>query len=71
MAMIERTMASSFQPRHQVHAPQRGPQARADLSQERVSGVVSERVVDVLEVVEVDQQQGQRRVVRRAAARHP
>ena len=42
---------------HEVGAGHGGLQARADLAQQPVAGLVAERVVELLEVVEVDQQQ--------------
>ena len=45
------------EPRERVAGPQRLLQARADLAQDLVAGVVAERVVELLEAVEVDQQQ--------------
>ena len=45
------------QPGHRVAAPQHLAQARPHLAQQQVAGVVAERVVDLLEAVEVDQQQ--------------
>ena len=42
---------------HELGLGGAGLQARADLAQEPVAGVVAERVVELLEVVEVDQQQ--------------
>ena len=45
--------------RERVVAAQQGLQARADLAQHLVAGVVPERVVELLEAVEVDQQQRQ------------
>ena len=42
---------------HELGAGDAGLQARADLAQQPVAGVVAERVVELLEVVEVDQQQ--------------
>ena len=55
------------EPGEGVAAPQRGPQPLGDLDQQRVAVVVAERVVDLLEAVEVDQQHRGR--VRRRAAR--
>ena len=46
------------QPGEDLAGPQRGLQARADLAQQLVTGVVAEAVVDLLEAVEVEQQQG-------------
>ena len=43
------------QPRHHVFVAQHARQARPDLLQQLVAEVVAERVVDLLEVVEVDQ----------------
>ena len=48
---------------------ERGAQALGDLLQETVAGVVAERVVDLLEVIEVDQHDG-RRTIRAAAGVH-
>ena len=45
------------EPRERVARPQRLLQARADLAQHLVAGVMPERVVELLEAVEVDQQQ--------------
>ena len=45
------------EPRERVAGPQRLLQARADLAQHLVAGRVPERVVELLEAVEVDQQQ--------------
>ena len=45
------------QPRDRVGPAQRGAQPLGDLAQQQVAGVVAERVVDVLEAVEVEQQQ--------------
>ena len=45
------------EPRQRVARPQRLLQARADLAQHLVAGVMAERVVELLEAVEVDQQQ--------------
>ena len=42
---------------HELGAGHAGLQARADLAQQPVAGLVAERVVELLEVVEVDQQQ--------------
>ncbi len=47
------------QARHQVVATDDLANAWSDLAEERVSGLVPERVVDLLEVVEIDQQEGQ------------
>ena len=44
------------EPGERVAAPQRGAEALGDLDQQRVAVVVAERVVDLLEAVEVDQQ---------------
>jgi hypothetical protein len=44
-----------------VARAQRGPQTGGDLEQELVSGVVAEAVVDRLEAVEVEEQNGDRR----------
>ena len=49
------------QARHQVIAADDLTDAGADLAQQRVPGLVPERVVDLLEVVQIDQQQGQSR----------
>ena len=46
------------EPRERVALPQRLLQARADLAQHLVARRVPERVVELLEAVEVDQQQG-------------
>ena len=48
------------QPGNGVALAQRGAQARRDRLQHPVAGVVAERVVDVLEVVEVQEQNGER-----------
>ena len=45
---------------HRVRAAQGGAQPFRDLTQQQVAGVVAERVVDVLEPVEVEQQQTRR-----------
>ena len=47
------------QARHEVVATDDLTDAGADLAQQRVPGLVPERVVDLLEVVQIDQQQGQ------------
>jgi hypothetical protein len=47
------------QPRERVVLAQQLLQPRADLAQHLVAGVVAERVVELLEAVEVDQQQGE------------
>ncbi len=47
------------QARHQVIASDDLTDAGAYLAQQRVPGLVPERVVDLLEVVQIDQQQGQ------------
>ncbi len=53
--------------RDRVEAAQRMPQARGDLDEDGVAGDVSERVVDELEVVDVDEQDpGRQRVGARA-----
>ena len=44
---------------HQVVATDDLPDARSDLAEQRVPGLVPEGVVDLLEVIEVDQQEGQ------------
>ncbi len=44
-----------------IHGPERAPQARADLLQEDVAGRVSQRVVDLLESVEIQHEERQRR----------
>ena len=44
------------QPRHGVDLAQRPLQPRTDLGQQQVADVMAERVVDVLEAVEVEQQ---------------
>ena len=48
------------EPRERVAAPQRAAQPFGDVAQEPVAVVVAERVVDLLEPVEVDQQQADR-----------
>ena len=48
---------------------ERQPQSLGDLLQETVAGVMAERVVDLLEVIEVDQHDG-RRTIRTAAGVH-
>ena len=45
--------------RHQITVTDDLANTGADLAQQRVPGVVSEGVVDLLEMVEVDQEQGQ------------
>ena len=55
------------EPRERVAAPQRVAQPLGDVAQQPVAVVVAERVVDLLEAVEVDQQQADQS--RRAAAR--
>ena len=47
------------QPGHRVGAAQLAAQARGDVPQQDVAGLVAEGVVDLLEVVEVHHQQGQ------------
>ncbi len=56
------------QPGHGVADTQRRPHARGDGLQHPVAGVVAERVVDDLEVVEVQEQHGERLTVRASAA---
>jgi hypothetical protein len=51
------TTANSSQPRQRVALAQRRLQPRADLAQDLVARVMPERVVELLEAVEVDQQQ--------------
>ena len=53
------TTANSSPPRRDSESPSRSAdlQPRADLAQHLVAGVVAERVVELLEAVEVDQQQ--------------
>ena len=50
-------------PRHDVGGADRAAQQSRDRDEELVAGVVPERVVDLLEVVEVEQQQGAGRTV--------
>ena len=54
--------------RQRVAAPQRAAQPVGDLAQQPVAVVVAERVVDLLEAVEVDQQQRRDRLAARSAA---
>ena len=56
------------EPRHGVAHAQRGAQARRDRLQHPVAGGVAERVVDRLEVVEVQEQHGERPAVVASAA---
>jgi hypothetical protein len=46
-------------PRQQIGVPQRTPQSRADSLEDVIAGSVSERVVDLLEAIEVDEQERQ------------
>ena len=46
-----------------VGGPHDGIQSRGDRLQQFVAGAVSEGVVDALEVVEIDEQRGDRRVI--------
>ena len=55
------------EPRERVAAPERAAQPLGDVAQQPVAVVVAERVVDLLEAVEVDQQQADRP----AAQPHP
>ena len=48
-------------PRADIARPQARPQARADLAQHRIAGGMAVRVVDLLEIVEVDRHQRSRR----------
>ena len=48
--------------RHEVVAAQQAPQPVGDLLQQGVATIVSESVVDVLEAVEVDEEQADRRL---------
>ena len=57
------------EPREHVAAPQRAAQPLGDVAQEPVAVVVAERVVDLLEPVEVDQQQADRPAAQPHAAR--
>ena len=56
-------------PRHRVAEADAGPQPLADRHEEAVAGVVAEAVVDGLEVVEVDEQHGDRLVAALLRAR--
>ena len=47
------------EPRHQVVVAEHAGQSRTDLLQEQITEVMPERVVDLLEVVEVDQHHGE------------
>ena len=62
------------EPRHDIARTQRTAQPAADLHQQHVAGVVSQRVVDDLEPVEVDEQQRELPLVARGgidrAAQH-
>src|SRR5215218_2368544 len=49
------------EPREHVGRAQRAVEAWAYLTQQRITGVMSERVVELLEVVQVDDQQRERR----------
>jgi hypothetical protein len=60
------TNSSPPRPRDGVARPYRLGEARSDAAQQLVAGVVAERVVDHLEAVEVEQEDGRRR----AAAAH-
>jgi hypothetical protein len=51
------------QPRHRIRRAQRIAQARGHFLQHHVTGVVSERVVDFLETVQIDQQHREALVV--------
>ena len=54
------------EPGHGVLGPDHGGQGARDLDQQRVAGVVTEGVVDLLEVVQVDDRDGRRRRTRPA-----
>ncbi len=49
--------------RHRIDVAQFAAQARRDLLQQQVADLVTQRIVDVLEAVEIHQQQGERPVV--------
>jgi hypothetical protein len=59
------------QPRQRVAAPQRATEPLGDLDQQRVAVVVAERVVDLLEAIEVDQQHRGRVVAAQVALGTP
>ena len=56
-------------PRHQGARGRTGLQPAAGSAQQLVAGLVAERVVDVLEVVEIERQHGQRSVVGKSVER--
>ena len=62
------------EPRHDIARTQRAAQPAADLHQQHVAGIVSQRVVDDLEPVEVDEQQRELPLIARGgidrAAKH-
>ncbi len=53
-----------------VARPQNLPQALGDLDQQEIAGVMAEAVIDLLEAVQVEQQQGSRGLAQAAAAQH-
>ncbi len=59
------------QPRHRVGAAHRLPEAPRELDQHRVAAGMAEAVVDGLEAVDVQEQQGQRRAGAPGARQHP
>ena len=56
------------QPRHGIDASQQPADARGDVLQHAIAGVMAQRIVDLLEAVEIQQQQRQRRVGARGGA---
>ena len=57
------------EPRHHIARTQRATQPAADLHQQHVAGVMAQRVVDDLEPVEIDEQQGKLPLVARGGHR--
>ena len=52
----------------EIERPQRFRRAMAENGQHAVAGAVAEAVVDALEIVEIEQQQGQRHLLERGAS---
>jgi len=52
----------SSESRHGVRLAQRPGDGRPDLSQKEITDVMSEAVVDLLEAIEIDEQNGNRKI---------